>query len=69
MKGGHTPENARKVNCSVGLCEGPFSWGPAVGGEGVCIRLTLPNVEISWPLLFREEKCLSAMIRIGVKDQ
>ncbi|GJX83551.1 hypothetical protein Tco_0333032 [Tanacetum coccineum] len=59
MKGGQAPENARKVNCSVGLCAGPFSWGPAVGGEGACTRLTLPNVEISWPLLsYRPKKLI-----------
>ncbi|GJT02022.1 hypothetical protein Tco_0823191 [Tanacetum coccineum] len=37
--------------CTGKRTQGPFSWGPAVGGEGVCTRLTLPNVEISWPLL------------------
>ncbi|GKB06858.1 hypothetical protein Tco_0835091, partial [Tanacetum coccineum] len=50
MKGGQALENARKVNFNVGLCACPFSWGPAIGGEGVCTRLTLPNVEISRPL-------------------
>ncbi|GKD25708.1 hypothetical protein Tco_1231922, partial [Tanacetum coccineum] len=31
---------------STGKCtQGPFSWGPAIGGEGACTRLTLPNVE------------------------
>nr|GEX26050.1 WD repeat-containing protein 89 homolog [Tanacetum cinerariifolium] len=32
------------------VCNRPFSWGPAVGGEGACTRLTLRNVEISRPL-------------------
>ncbi|GJV10926.1 hypothetical protein Tco_1352467 [Tanacetum coccineum] len=36
---------------TVGLCASPFSWGPAVGEEGAYTRVTLPNVEISWPLL------------------
>ncbi|GJV50819.1 hypothetical protein Tco_1446560 [Tanacetum coccineum] len=36
---------------STGKCmQGPFSWGPTVGGEGACTRLTLPNVEILRPL-------------------
>ncbi|XP_076888687.1 uncharacterized protein LOC143539174 isoform X1 [Bidens hawaiensis] len=29
----------------IDLSAGPFSWGPAVGGEGVRTELTLPNVE------------------------
>nr|GFA08078.1 probable copper-transporting ATPase HMA5 [Tanacetum cinerariifolium] len=30
------------------LCAlGPFSWGPTVGGEGACIKVSLPNVEVS----------------------
>ncbi|GJT51671.1 hypothetical protein Tco_0977828 [Tanacetum coccineum] len=29
----------------VGLCAGPFSWGPAPGGKGACIRPGLANVE------------------------
>ncbi|KAF5787671.1 hypothetical protein HanRHA438_Chr10g0468481 [Helianthus annuus] len=29
----------------IDLSAGPFSWGPAVGGEGVRMELTLPNVE------------------------
>nr|GEX25844.1 nuclear poly(A) polymerase 4-like isoform X1 [Tanacetum cinerariifolium] len=39
------------IQHSVGLCADRFSWGPAVGGEGACTSLTLPNVEISRPLL------------------
>lgn len=27
------------------MSAGPFSWGPAVGGEGVRTELSLPNVE------------------------
>ncbi|GJV52469.1 hypothetical protein Tco_1448210 [Tanacetum coccineum] len=33
------------MDCSVGLCAGPFSWGPAPGGKGACIRPGLANVE------------------------
>lgn len=29
----------------IDLTAGPFSWGPAVGGEGVRTELSLPNVE------------------------
>lgn len=29
----------------IDLSAGPFSWGPAVGGEGVRTELSLPNVE------------------------
>ncbi|KAA0038185.1 uncharacterized protein E5676_scaffold1610G00260 [Cucumis melo var. makuwa] len=29
----------------IDLNAGPFSWGPAVGGEGVRTELSLPNVE------------------------
>ncbi|GKC57494.1 hypothetical protein Tco_1085092 [Tanacetum coccineum] len=29
----------------VGLCAGPFSWGPAPGGKGACIIPSLANVE------------------------
>ncbi|GJZ87391.1 hypothetical protein Tco_0659001 [Tanacetum coccineum] len=29
----------------IDLSAGPFSWGPAVGGEGVHTELSLPNVE------------------------
>ncbi|XP_074590965.1 uncharacterized protein LOC141846803 isoform X2 [Curcuma longa] len=29
----------------IDLSSGPFSWGPAVGGEGVRTELSLPNVE------------------------
>lgn len=29
----------------IDLTAGPFSWGPAVGGEGVRTDLSLPNVE------------------------
>lgn len=29
----------------IDLNGGPFSWGPAVGGEGVRTELSLPNVE------------------------
>ncbi|RWW25470.1 hypothetical protein GW17_00010188 [Ensete ventricosum] len=28
----------------IDLSAGPFSWGPAVGGEGVRTELSLPNV-------------------------
>lgn len=28
----------------IDLTAGPFSWGPAVGGEGVRTELSLPNV-------------------------
>ncbi|GJV26828.1 hypothetical protein Tco_1383276, partial [Tanacetum coccineum] len=45
--------------CTGKRTQGPFSWEPAVGGEGVCRRLTLPNVEISWPLLsYRAKKLI-----------
>ncbi|GKB39691.1 hypothetical protein Tco_0884633, partial [Tanacetum coccineum] len=44
--------------CTGKRTQGPFSWEPAVGGEGVCRRLTLPNVEISWPLLSYQAKKL-----------
>ncbi|GKF56674.1 hypothetical protein Tco_0167014, partial [Tanacetum coccineum] len=44
-----TPYERR--SCTGKRTQGPFSYGPAVGGEGVCTRLTLPNVEISWPLI------------------
>lgn len=29
----------------IDLSAGPFSWGPAVGGEGVRTEASLPNVE------------------------
>lgn len=29
----------------IDLSAGPFSWGPAVGGEGVRTEISLPNVE------------------------
>lgn len=29
----------------IDLTAGPFSWGPAVGGEGVRTELSLPNVQ------------------------
>lgn len=29
----------------IDLSAGPFSWGPAVGGEGVRTETSLPNVE------------------------
>lgn len=29
----------------IDLSSGPFSWGPAVGGEGVRTELSLPNVD------------------------
>nr|GEV43099.1 transmembrane protein [Tanacetum cinerariifolium] len=29
----------------IDLSTGPFSWGPAVGGEGVRTELSFPNVE------------------------
>lgn len=29
----------------IDLSAGPFTWGPAVGGEGVRTELSLPNVE------------------------
>ncbi|RVW36942.1 hypothetical protein CK203_094916 [Vitis vinifera] len=29
----------------IDLSAGPFSWGPAVGGEGVRTELSLPNVK------------------------
>ena len=28
----------------IDLTAGPFSWGPAVGGEGVRTEISLPNV-------------------------
>lgn len=37
-----------KYTCSrwafIDLTAGPFSWGPAVGGEGVRTEYSLPNV-------------------------
>lgn len=37
------------INCIrwafIDLSAGPWSWGPAVGGEGVRTELSLPNVE------------------------
>nr|GEU72708.1 retrovirus-related Pol polyprotein from transposon TNT 1-94 [Tanacetum cinerariifolium] len=57
--------NLFQVGCIIGIYACPFSWGLAVGEEGTCTKLSLPNADI----LARNDKKGKTALHMAAEGQ